>query len=93
MPLLPEEAARLEKELKRLGWRYEIEGIFLGGPPEAGKYLATLQSYPFNFELELDMDGKITRQYGVKMFPSAVIEVEGKRAIITRASELENKLR
>jgi hypothetical protein len=89
----PEEAARLEKELKRLGWRYEMEGIFLGGPPQAGKYLAALRSYPFNFELGLDMDGKITRQYGVKTFPSAIIEVAGKSALITKASELESKLR
>jgi len=89
----PEEAAKLEKELKRLGWRYEMEGIFLGGPPQVGKYLAALQSYPFNFELGVDMDGKVTRHYGVKTFPSAVIEVDGKRAIVTKASELENKLR
>jgi hypothetical protein len=89
----PEEAARLEKELKRLGWRYEMEGIFLGGPPQLGEYLAALQSYPFNFELGVDMDGKVTRQYGVKTFPAAVIEVDGKRAIVTKASELEDRLR
>lgn len=91
--LCPEEAAKLEKELKRLGWRYEMEGIFLGGPPQVGEYLAALQSYPFNFELGVDMDGKVARQYGVKTFPSAVIEVDGKRAIVTKASELESKLR
>ncbi len=89
----PEEAAKLEKELKRLGWRYEMEGIFLGGPPQVGEYLAALRTYPFNFELGVDMDGKVTRQYGVKTFPSAVIEVEGKRVVVTKASELENKLR
>jgi hypothetical protein len=91
--LCPEEAARLEAELKRLGWKYEIEGIFVGDPPQVGKYLTELRTYPFNFELGLDMDGKITRQYGIRTFPSAVIEVDGKRAIVTKASELENKLR
>lgn len=89
----PEEAARLEKELKRLGWRYEMEGIFLGRPPQVGEYLAGLRSYPFKFELELDMDGTITKKYGVKTFPTAVIEVSGKRVIVTRAAELSEKLR
>ena len=91
--LCPEAAARLEAELKRLGWRYEIEGIFVGYPPQVGKYLAKLRTYPFNFVLGVDMDGKITRRYGVKKFPSAVIKVNGKTVIVTEASELENKLR
>jgi thiol-disulfide isomerase/thioredoxin len=91
--LCPEEAAKLEKELKRLGWRYEMEGIFLGGPPQVGEYLAALQSYPFKFELGLDMDGLIAKRFGVKTFPTAVIEVDGKRVVVTRASELSEKLR
>ena len=49
-------------------------------------------TYPFNFELEVDMDGSIVRRYGVKTFPSAVIERGGKRIIVTRADELEEKL-
>ena len=91
--LCPEEAARLEAELKRLGWKYEIEGIFAGNPPQAGKYLAELRTYPFNFELGLDMDGRLGKQYGVKTFPTAIIEVDGKRIVATRASELSEKLR
>jgi hypothetical protein len=34
--LCPEEAVRLEAELKNLGWKYEIEGIFVGNPPQVG---------------------------------------------------------
>ena len=89
----PEEAAKLEEELKRLGVKYEMEGVFLGGPGQVGDYLAELRAYPFNFELGLDMDGRITRQYGVKTFPTAVVEVDGKRIVVTRASELSEKLR
>lgn len=84
---------RLEAELKKLGWKYEIEGIFVGGPAQVGKYLAELRTYPFNFELGLDMDGRIGKQYGVKTFPTAIIEVDGKRIVATRASELSEKLR
>ena len=91
--LCPDEAAKLEGELKRLGWKYEIEGIFVGDPAQVGKYLAGLRTYPFNFELGLDMDGKIAKQYGVNTFPTAVIEVDGKRVVVTRASELSEKLR
>jgi len=58
-----------------------------------GKYLAELRTYPFNFELGLDMDGRIGKQYGVKTFPTAIIEVDGKRVVATRASELSEKLR
>jgi len=58
-----------------------------------GKYLAELRTYPFNFELELDMYGKIAKQYGVKTFPSAVIEVDGKKTVVTRASDLAERLR
>src|SRR5713226_2966513 len=50
----PEEAAKLEKELTGRGWKYEIEGVFVGDPTQVGKYLAELQTYPFNFELGLD---------------------------------------
>jgi peroxiredoxin len=89
----PKEASRLETELKQLGWKYEIEGIFVGNPTQVEKYLAELRSYPFNFELELDMDGMIAKKYGVKTFPTAVIEVDGKRALVTRASKLSEKLR
>jgi hypothetical protein len=89
----PEEAAKLEGELKRLGWKYEIEGIFVGDPPQVGKYLAELRTYPFNFELGLDMDGRLAKRYGVKTFPTAIIEVDGQRIIATRASELSEKLR
>jgi hypothetical protein len=91
--LCPEEAATLEGELKRLDWKYEIEGIFVGDPAQVGKYLAGLRAYPFNFELGLDMDGRVAKQYGVNTFPTAVIEVDGKRVAITRASELSEKLR
>ena len=91
--LCPEEAAKLERELKRLGWKYEIEGIFVGDPAQVGKYLAELRTYPFDFELGLDMDGKISKQYAVKTFPTAVIEVNGKRVVATRATELSEKLR
>ena len=58
-----------------------------------GRYLAGLRTYPFNFELGLDMDGSIAKQYGVNTFPTAVIEVDGKRVVVTRASELSEKLR
>jgi hypothetical protein len=89
----PEEAAKIERELTTAGWKYEIEGIFVGDPPQVGKYLSELRGYPFNFAIGLDMDGKIARQYGVKMFPSAIIEVAGKRTVVTRASEVEDKLK
>ena len=88
----PDEAAILEGKLKGLGVSYEIHGVFLGDPSQVGAYLAELQTYPFNFELEVDMDGSIVRRYGVKTFPSAVIEKGGKRIIVTRADELEEKL-
>jgi AhpC/TSA family len=91
--LCPEEAAKLQRELRRLGWKYEIEGLFVGGPPQVGKYLAELRTYPFNFELGLDMDGRLSKQYGVKTFPTAIIEVDGKRIVASRASELSEKLR
>ena len=91
--MCPDEAAKLVGEFKRLGWKYEIEGIFVGNPAQVGKYLAGLRTYPFNFELGLDMDGKIAKQYGVNTFPTAVIEVDGKRVVVTRASELSEKLR
>ena len=52
-----------------------------------------MRAYPFKFDLALDVDGKITRQHGVKTFPSAVVEVDGRKFIITKASELEAKLR
>ena len=83
----------MQKELSRLGWRYEIEGIFRGDPIQVGKYLAELRSYPFNFEIGLDMDGKLTKQYQVSSFPTAVIEVAGKKTVVTKASELEDKLK
>jgi hypothetical protein len=89
----PEEAAKIERELTSAGWKYEIEGIFVGDPGQVGKYLAELRTYPFNFELGLDMDGRIGKQYGVKTFPTAVIEVDGKRVVVTRASELSERLR
>ena len=38
------------------------------------------------------MDGKITKQHGVKTFPSAAVEVDGKKFVITKATELEAKL-
>jgi len=88
-----EEASKLERELSSLGWKYEIEGIFVGDPAQVGKYLSELRGYPFNFAIGLDMDGKIARQNGVKMFPSAIIEVAGKRTFVTRASEVEDKLK
>jgi hypothetical protein len=39
------------------------------------------------------MDGKVGKHYGVKTFPTAIIEVDGKIIIATRASELSEKLR
>ncbi|MBI2358136.1 MAG: redoxin domain-containing protein [Deltaproteobacteria bacterium] len=89
----PDEAVKLERELKRLGVDYEIEGVFLGDPSQVGAYLAELRGYPFNFEIGVDMDGSITRGYGVKAFPSAVIEMGGKRIIVTRSDDLEGKIR
>ena len=89
----PEEAAKLERELNRIGLKYQIEGVFVGDPPQIGKYLAALRTYPFKFEIALDMDGEITKQYGVKTFPSAVIEADGKKFVITKAAELEAKLK
>lgn len=89
----PEEAAKLESELSRLGLKYKIEGVFVGDPPQVGKYLACIGTYPFKFDLALDVDGKMTRQHGVKSFPSAVVDVDGRKFIITKASELEAKLR
>ncbi len=89
----PDEAAKLEGELKRIGLKYQIEGVFVGDPPQVGKYLAALRTYPFKFEIGLDMDGLIAKNYGVKTFPTVVIEVNGKRVIVTRASELSEKLR
>jgi hypothetical protein len=89
----PEEAAKIERELTSAGWKYEIEGIFVGNPGQVGKYLAELRTYPFNFELRLDMDGGFAKQYGVKTFPTAIIQVDGKRIVGTRASELSEKLR
>jgi hypothetical protein len=91
--LCPEEAAKIERELTTRGLKYDIEGIFVGDPTQVGKYLAELRTYPFNFELEVDIDGRITRQYGVKTFPTAVVQVDGKRIVVTRASELSEKLR
>jgi hypothetical protein len=38
------------------------------------------------------MDGRLSKQYGVKTFPTAIIEVDGKRIVATRASELSEKL-
>ncbi len=89
----PEEASKLQTELTKMGWKYGIEGIFVGNPTQVGKYLAELGTYPFKFELGLDMDGLIAKKYGVKTFPTAVIEVNGKRVVVTRASELSEKLR
>ena len=89
----PDEAAKLERELLRIGLKYQIEGVFVGDPPQVGKYLAALRTYPFKFEIALDMDGKMTKQHGVKAFPSAVIELNGKRFVITKAAELEAKLK
>ena len=76
-----------------MGLKYQIEGVFVGDPPQVGKYLAGMRTYPFKFDLALDMDGKMTRQHGVKTFPSAVVDVDGQKFIITKASELEAKLR
>ena len=89
----PDEAAKLEGELNRIGLKYQIDGVFVGDPPQVGKYLAALRTYPFKFEIALDMDGKMAKQHGVKAFPSAVIEVDGKKFIITKAAELEAKLK
>jgi peroxiredoxin len=89
----PDEAAKLESELNRMGLKYQIEGVFVGDPPQAGKYFSALGTYPFKFEIALDMDGKITKQYGVKTFPSAAVEVDGKKFVITKPTELEAKLR
>jgi thiol-disulfide isomerase/thioredoxin len=89
----PEESAKIQRELTTAGWKYEIEGIFVGDPGQVGKYLAELRTYPFNFELRLDMDGRFAKQYGVKTFPTAIIEVNGKRVVVTRASELPERLR
>lgn len=83
----PEEATKLERELNRIGLKYRIEGIFVGDPPQVGKYLAALRTYPFRFELALDLDGKMARQYGVKTFPSAAVQVDGKKFVITKAAE------
>lgn len=89
----PDEAVKLENELKRLGIAYEIEGIFVGSPTQVGAYLAEIGSYPFKFELGVDIDGSITRGYGVKTFPSAVVEIDGRKSIITRVDELEGRLK
>jgi hypothetical protein len=89
----PEEATKLERELNRIGLKYQIEGIFVGDPPQVGKYLAGIRTYPFKFDLALDLNGKMTRQNGVKSFPSAVVDVDGKKFVITKAAELEAKLR
>jgi AhpC/TSA family len=89
----PDEATKLERELTRIGLQYQIEGIFVGNPTQLGRYLAGLRTYPFNFELGLDMDSSIAKQYRVNTFPTAVIEVDGKRVVVTRVSELSEKLR
>jgi hypothetical protein len=89
----PEEATKIQKELSRLGWQYDIEGIFRGNPIQVGKYLAELRSYPFQFEIGLDMDGKLAKQYQVTSFPTAVINVAEERINVTMASELEDKLK
>jgi len=89
----PDEAAKLESELSRIGVKYQIEGVFVGDPPQVGKYLAGIGTYPFKFDLALDVDGKMTRQHGVKSFPSAVVDVDGRKFIVTKASELEAKLK
>ena len=57
----PDEAARLEMELSRLGLKYQIEGVFVGDPPQVGMYLAAMRKYPFKFDLALDLDGKIDK--------------------------------
>jgi hypothetical protein len=89
----PDEAAILEKELSRLGLKYQIEGVFVGDPAQVGIYLAAMRKYPFKFDLALDLDGKMTRQHRVKTFPSAVVDVDGRKFIVAKASELEAKLR
>jgi hypothetical protein len=89
----PDGAAKLEGGLNRIGLKYQIEGVFVGDPPQFGKYLAALRTFPFKFEIALDMDGKMTKQHGVKTFPSAVIEIEGKKFVITKAMDLEAKLK
>jgi len=89
----PDEAAKLEAELNRLGLKYQIEGVFVGDPPQIGKYLAELRTYPFKFAIALDMDGRMAKQHGVKTFPSAVIEIDGKKLIITKATDLEARLK
>jgi len=93
MWLVPGRSVEAGERTDEEGLEIRIQGIFVGDPTQVGKYLAELRTYPFNFELGLDMDGRITRQYGVKTFPSAVIEVEGKRVLVTKASELGEKLR
>ena len=89
----PDEAVKLEAELNRIGLKYQIEGVFVGDPAQIGKYLAALRTYPFKFEIALDMDGKMAKKHSVKTFPSAVIEVDGKKFVITKAAELEAKLK
>ena len=89
----PDEAARLEAELQRIGAKYRIEGIFVGDPPAFGKYLAGLRNYPFNFNIALDMDRTITRRHGVKSFPAAIVEMDGKTFIVRSASELAPRLK
>jgi hypothetical protein len=89
----PDEAAKLERELIRMGLKYQIEGVFVGDPRQVGKYLAALREYPFKFDLVLDLERKMTRQYGVKSFPAAVIDIDGRKFIVTKASELAAKLR
>jgi len=44
----PEEAAKLERELNRIGLKYQIEGVFVGDPPQVGKYFSSLRTYPFH---------------------------------------------
>ena len=39
----PEEAAKIEKELTSAGWKYELEGIFVGDPGQVGKYLGSFE--------------------------------------------------
>jgi hypothetical protein len=89
----PEESAKIERELTTAGWNYQIEGIFVGDFSQVGKYLAELRTYPFNFELRLDMDGKLAKQYRVKTFPTTIIEVDGKRIVATNTSKLLEKFR
>ena len=89
----PDEAAKLEAELNRIGLKYQIEGVFVGDPPQIGNYFAAIRTYPFKFDIALDMDRKMMKHYGVKTFPSAVIEIEGKKLIFTKATDLEAKLK